>query len=119
MPYQAEENMQPAEVAKLSSHKKKSITQPAPIYIFLHSKCQAKAKKGLQSSSHDAKYGPNLSLDPDRLLPSLPKIYKDLQEYLFTNFEIFPTWLDDFKRFIAVAFEAQPPDIKKRGARLS
>lgn len=75
-------------------------------YFFLHSKCQAETEKELQSSTHDDKYGSNPSLDPDRLLFSLPNNYKDLQEYLLTNPDMFPTWSDDIKRFIALACEA-------------
>lgn len=96
----------------------RGVNGSAHVYFFLHSKCQAETEKELQSSTHDDKYGPNPSLDPNRLLFSLPKNYKDLQEYLLTNPDMFPTWSDDIKRFIALACEAQPSDAEVDARRL-
>ena len=90
----------------------RGVNRSARVYLFLHSKCQAETEKALQSSTHDEKYGPNPTLDPDRLLSSLPTNHKDLQDYLLTNPDMFPTWSDDIKRFIAIACEAQPSDAK-------
>ena len=90
----------------------RGVNGSAHIYLFLHSKCQAETEKDLQASTHDEKYGPNPTLDPDRLLSSIPTNHKDLQDYLLRNPDMFPTWSDDIKRFIALACEVQPSDAK-------
>ena len=88
----------------------RGVDRSARVYLFLHSKCQDETEKELQSSIYDEKHGPNPTVDPTRLLSSLPSNYKDLQGYLLRNPDMFPTWSDDIKRFIALACEAQPAD---------
>ena len=88
----------------------RGVNGSAHVYLFLHSKCQARTEKKLQSSTHDEKYGPNPTLDPDRLLSFFPRNHNHLQDYLLTNPNMFPMWSDGIKRFIALACEAQPSD---------
>ena len=90
----------------------RGVNRSARIYLFLHSKCRAEIKKEIQSSTHDEKYGPDPALGPDKLLSALPTNHKDLQDYLLTNSDMFPTWSDEVRRLITIGCEAAPPDAK-------